>query len=271
MDRRMESRRVEVKDDVDRLLVVSDLHSFIEPLEVIDGFIDSWPGSVQVVVAGDILGGGASPAETLEWVRTHAGEFAVLGNHDEGSLRGGEGDHPPYTEAGGYQRLDRRQIEYTQALPLALELTWRGMHIRVTHGHRRLSGEDVSWMAKPSELLSWFGDPAVALTIVGHTHHPFVLEGDGCRVANCGSTAGLLLGLQHPDRSISSWGEEAVFKPPPEIYSTFLAITLGRDGLQVTIEHFKYDRAKALGRLREEKDPDFESKKLWLETGLVLE
>jgi hypothetical protein len=80
-----------------------------------------------------------------------------------------------------------------------------------------------------------------------------------------------LLGLQHPDGSVSSWGEEAVFKPPPEIYSTFLAITLERDGLQVTIEHFDYDRAKALGRLCEEQDPDFEARKLWLETGLVLE
>ena len=67
---------------------MSDLHSFVEPLEVIDGMIASWPGYVQVLVAGDILSGGVSPVETLEWVRTHAGEFAVLGNHDEGSLRG---------------------------------------------------------------------------------------------------------------------------------------------------------------------------------------
>jgi len=269
MDFRMERKRVEVKGDADTLLVMSDLHSFIEPLEVIDGIIASRPGAVQVAVAGDILCAGASPAETVEWVRTNGGEFAVLGNHDEVSLRGAAGDHPPYTEAGAYQRLDRRQIEYLQALPQVLELTWRGARIRVTHAHRTLSGEDVSWQAKPSELLSRFGDPAVDLTIVAHTHYPFVLEQDGCRVANCGSTAALLLGLQHPDGSISSWGDEVVFEAPTEIYSTFVAITLEGEELQVTTERFDYDRAKALGRLREEKDPQFENKKRWLETGIV--
>ena len=266
----MRSKRAEVSGDVDALLVMSDLHSFIEPLEAIDGIIASRPGRVQVVVAGDILSGGASPAETAEWVRTHAGEFAVLGNHDEVSLRGGEGDRPPYTEAGGYQRLDRRQIEYLRTLPQVLELTWQGKHIRVTHAHRRLSGEGVSWMAKPSELLSWFGDPAVDLTIVAHTHHPFVLEQDGCRVANCGSTAGLLLGLQHPDGSISPWGDEPMFEARAEIYSTFLGVTLEGGEPRVTIERFDYDRARALGRLRDAKDPYVEDRKRWLETGVVL-
>ncbi len=265
----METKRVEVNGDVDSLLVISDLHSFIEPLDVLDETIASWPGAVQVVVAGDIISGGATPAETLEWVRTHAGEFAVLGNHDEGTLRGGKDAEPPYTEAGGYQRLDRRQIEYMQALSFVLELTWKGKLIRVTHGHPRLSGEGVSFMAKPSELLCRFGDPAVDLTIVGHTHYPFVAEQDGYRVANCGSTCGLFLGMQYPDGSISPWGDETVFKAPPKIYSTFLAITLERGELVVTIERFDYDRAKALARLREElEDPDFEIQKRWLETGI---
>jgi len=266
----METRRIEVSETVDTLLVMSDLHSFFEPLEVLDEIIDSWSGSAQVVVAGDILSGGASPVETMEWARTRAGEFAVAGNHDEISLLGGEGEHPPYSEAGGFLRLDQRQAEYLQSLPFILDLSWKAKRIRVTHGHRRLTGEGVSWMAKPSELVSWFGDPAVALTIVGHTHHPFVAERDGGRVANCGSTAGLLLGVQHPDGSISSWGDEAVFEAPAQIYSTFLAITIDGGELQVAIERFDYDRAKALARLREANDPYLEDRIRWLETGLVL-
>lgn len=266
----METRRIEVSETVDTLLVMSDLHSFFEPLEVLDGIIDSWPGSAQVVVAGDILSGGASPVETMEWARTRAGEFAVAGNHDEVSLRGGEGEHPPYSEAGGFLRLDQLQAEYLQSLPFILDLSWKAKRIRVTHGHRRFTGECVSWMAKPSELVSWFGNKEVALTIVGHTHFPFVGEQDGGRVANCGSTAGLLLGLQHPDGSISSWGDEAVFEAPAQIYSTFLAITIDGGEVQVAIERFDYDRTKALARLREAKDPYLEDRIRWLETGLVL-
>ena len=268
----METKRIEVNKDVDTLLVMSDLHSFIEPLKVIDGIIASWPGSVQVVVAGDILDGGVRPAETLEWVRTYAGEFAVLGNHDKGILRVGEGDFRPYsaTSAGVYQRLDQRHIEYLQAMPYVLELAWRKKLIRVMHGNRTLSDEGVSFMTKPGEMFSRFADPAVDLTIVGHTHYPFVLEQDGCRMGNCGSTCALLLGLQHPDGSITSWGDEAVFKAPPEIYSTFLAITLEKGEIQVMIKRFDYDRAKAIERLREEKHPHLDKTKRVIETGIVI-
>ena len=266
----METRRIEVSETVNTLLVMSDLHSFVEPLEALDEIIDSWPGPAQVVVAGDILSGGASPVETMEWVRTRAGEFAVAGNHDEISRLGGEGEHPPYSEAGGFLRLDQRQAGYLQSLPFMLDLGWKAKRLRVTHGHRRPTGERVSWMAKPSELVSWFGDKEAALTIVGHTHHPFVAEQDGGRVANCGSTAGLLLGPQHPDGSISSWGDEPRFEAPARIYSTFLAITIDDGELQVAIERFDYDRAKALERLREANDPYLEDRIRWLETGLVL-
>ena len=48
----METRRIEVSETVDTLLVMSDLHSFFEPLEVLDEIIDSWSGSAQVVVGG---------------------------------------------------------------------------------------------------------------------------------------------------------------------------------------------------------------------------
>ena len=265
----MATKRIELNADVEGLLVLSDIHSFIEPLETIEGMIATWPRPVQVVVAGDILSGGANPVEVMEWVRTHAGEFAVLGNHDEAALRSGEDPAPVYTEAGGYQRLDQQQVEYINALPSVLELAWKGKLIRVTHGHRRLSGQDVAWTAKPSELLCWFADPAVDITTVAHTHYPFVAERDGSRVANCGSTAGLLLGMQHSDGSITSWGDEAVFEAPPSIYSTFLEITLEKDELHLTIKQFDYDRTKALSRLREQDDTHFKAMKRWLETGVV--
>ncbi len=118
----MQTRRIEVEADVDSLLVISDLHSFIEPLHALDVELASRSGSHQVVVAGDIISGGANPAEVVQWVRTNAGEFAALGNHDETALLGGEGEHPPYSEAGGFLRLNREQAEYYQSLPNVLEL-----------------------------------------------------------------------------------------------------------------------------------------------------
>ena len=266
----MKTERIEVNSHVDVLLVISDIHSFIEPLEVLEGLIAAQPGSTQVVVAGDLFSGGANPVEAMQWVRAHAGDCAVLGNHDEAVLRADREDAPVYSEAGAYQRFDQQQIEYLIALPGVLELAWKGKHIRIAHGHRRLSGEDVSWKSKPSELFSWFADPAVDITIVAHTHYPFIAERNGCRVANCGSVAGLLLGMQHSDGSITSWGDEAVFRAPPSIYSTFLEITLEKDELDVAIKQFDYDRTKALARLPEQGGQHFQAMKRWLETGVVL-
>ena len=265
----MQIERIDVDGDVDSLLVVSDLHSFIEPLEALDVALASRPGSAQIVVAGDIISGGANPAETVEWVRRNAGRFAVLGNHDEVAILGGEGDYPPYSETGGYLRLDSQQAEYYRSLPHVLELAWKGQVIRVLHGHRTSSEENVSWMAKPSEMLVRFGDPAVSLTVTAHTHYPFVAEQNGCRVANCGSACGLLLGQEHEDGSISSWGDEAVFEAPSQIYSTFLSIVIENGELKATIERFDYDRASAIQRLREVNDPYVESRQRWLETGVV--
>ena len=151
-----------------------------------------------------------------------------------------------------------------------LELVWEGACITVMHGDYTRSGDEVSWMAKPSEILECFADRASALTIVAHTHYPFVAEKEGSQVANCGATSGLLLGMKHEDGSISPWGDEPVFTPPAEIYSTFLSVTAERGGLQVTIERFDYDRAKAIRGLREAGHPHVEYKKRWLETGIVL-
>ena len=73
------------------------------------------------------------------------------------------------------------------------------------------------------------------------------------------------------DGTVTSWGDDPVFKPPPQIYSTFLSITMEKDQLKAEIEHFDYDRASAIKRLREVNHPHIEDRKLWLETGLVRE
>jgi predicted phosphodiesterase len=265
----VQTKRIDLNTDVDSLLIVSDLHSFIEPLQALDVAFASRSGSARVVVAGDTISGGANPAEVMEWVRKNAGEFAIVGNHDEAARRGGEGEHPPYSETGGYLRLDSGLAEYYQSLPHVLELAWKGQLIRVLHGHRTRAGEDVSWMAKPSEMLVRFGDPAVTLTVTAHTHFPFVAEQNGARVANCGSVCGLLLGREHEDGTVSSWGDEATFEAPARIYSTYLSLTVEQGELQVTIERFDYDRAAALDRLRAIDDPYIETRVRWLETGVV--
>lgn len=264
----MQTNQVDVNSNITHLLIMSDLHSFAEPLPVLDERIAEHGDRGQAIIAGDSFCAGPDPVETIEWIRSRAGEFVVLGNHDEVTLQGSEGEHPAFTEAGAYQRLNEEQIEYLRSLSQVLELTWHGKRIRVMHGHCTCAGEGVSWMSKPSEMIERFADPAMDLVVTAHTHFPFVAERDGCLVANCGAVSGLLLGLEHEDGHITSWGDEDEFTPPSQIYSTYLSVTEGAGKLSVEIEQFDYDRAKSIRRLEEEGEPNLERRRRWLMTGV---
>ena len=260
----MRTQSVQVNDQVERLVLVSDLHGFIEPLKVLDRVIEAYPEKVQVVAVGDYVVTGSRPAEAVEWVRRNAGRFAVRGNHDEGALAGAEGEHPPWTEPGAYVRLSCEQKEYLSELPDILELSWKGRRIRITHG-RRPSGEWVAWTATASEVFEFFADPSVELTVVGHTHHAFVRTDARCCVANCGSTSHLILGFKQDDGTVES-RTEAPFEPVSEMYSTYLSVTIDESNLEVRVERFDYDRQKEIQRLRDAGRLDIKELREQLET-----
>ena len=262
----MRTRSLRVSDDVERLLVVGDLHGYVEPLKTLDRVFGAYPDRVQVVAAGDYVVSGAKPAEAVEWVRRNAGEFAVTGNHDQGALAGADGKHPPFTEPGAFLRLSAEQRAYLSDLPDVLELSWKGRCIRVNHGRTR-SGAWASWMGKTDEVFALFADPSVALTIVAHTHCPFVRkDATGC-VANCGSTSCLILGHKRDDGTIQS-KTEIPFEPVSKIYSTYLSVTMDGSGLGVRVECFDYDRRKELECLEDIGDPNIERTRALLETGV---
>ena len=264
----MRTANVDIDDGIDRLLIVSDLHGYLGPLDMIDRAVADADGSVRIIASGDYFAGGCHPVETLDWVRSRAGECAVLGNHDELVQAGAEGDHPLYSEAGAFVQLDESQIEYLRNLPHALELRWRGFRIRILHGHRTLDEQGVPWTAKPRELLEHFGDASVDLTVLGHTHYPFVHHEDGLGVANSGSVSMVIFGSKQADGMIVPQGDEPVFKSESGIYSTFMWIAVEKGELLATIELFDYDREQALQDSRAAGDPNLQLRQVWLETGL---
>ena len=252
----MRTRSMQVDEEVGRLVVVSDLHGFTEPLGMLDGIIAAYPERVQVVAAGDYVASGLEPAETVEWVRRNAGQFAVIGNHDEGAITRAEGEHPPWTERGSSQRLSPEQREYLSELPDSLDLFWKGRLIRITHG-RMSSGEWINWLASEDEVFEAFADPSVALTITAHTHYPFVRRNEGGCLANSGATSYLVLGMKGDDGTMWSRTEG----PPelvPSIYSSYLCVTTDGADLEVAVERFDYDREKEIRGLLDAGRPTME-------------
>ncbi len=256
----------DVDAQIEKLLFVSDLHGFVEPLAVLDRVIASLSENVQVVAVGDYVVAGVRPAEVVAWVRQNAGRFAVKGNHDQGALAAAQGDHPAWTEPGAQIRLSGDQRDYLREIPDMLELSWRGSTIRVVHG-RKPTGEWVDWQLPCDAVFDFFADKAVDLTVTGHTHDPFVLERDGCRVANCGSTSMLIQAFKNDAGAVLS-RRKTPAEPLAEIFSTYLLVANDGTDLSAQVESFDYDRQKELQLLRDAGRPHIEALTALLETAV---
>ncbi|MCK5578496.1 MAG: metallophosphoesterase family protein [Planctomycetes bacterium] len=267
----MRTKKLKLNDDVDRLLVVSDVHSFLTPLQEFDKCRAKLPGRAQVIVGGDLFLGGSQPVETLEWVQKNAGEFVVLGNHDENVLRmPSAGDYPIYTEKGAWQRLSGDQKDYLSQFPYKLEVRWRDQIIRLTHGHRDLAGRSIpgeSFRSKPRELIDRYGDSKVALTILGHTHFSFTRKEGDIFLANSGTTCLPINAVREKDGTVVSQDDS---KNPlsADVRGSFLNVTENKGELSVEIGRFDYDREAILEEIVKDRPTRLKFWKSWLADGI---
>ena len=263
-DRRMPrprvTARVEVSAATERLVIVSDLHGYREPLEAIDQWLAQLSKPSVVFVNGDIFEGGIDGRYALEWTMRRATRRTTRGNHDSAIFKYLDADPslgqraPDDTELGAYREMTRDQLEFVKSLPDILDVRWRGRTLRLMHGHFNLrSPETTNWRLRPAELSELFADPAVDLTVIGHTHYPFINQGAAGALANPGTVAAQLFRYRDPSgREIDRRADDrnlAVDDSRP----SFLTITEADGRLQPTIERFDYDRE---GLLRRHADRD---------------
>ncbi len=261
-------KSLQINENIDKLIIVSDLHGFMEPLSVLDNILDQSEENIQIIAGGDYFVNGPYPSEVLDWVCAKAGEFAVLGNHDEGTITASEStDSPPFTEEGALRCLDSGQRAYLSAMPHILEVKWKSRLIRITHD-TTVSGDKFAWTARVPEVVDSLVDPEVDLTVCAHTHYPFIKKTAGTIIANTGSVSALLLGHRRPDGTITPKGDDDLFVPVPEIYSTYLSVTDNEGKLNIAIERFQYDIDIVLQQLQDFNHPLFEKFSIWFKTGV---
>lgn len=246
---------VEVSSCVQRLVIVSDLHAYREPLKALDTIVDQLDEPYVVLVNGDIFEGGIDGRFAVAWTMRHATGRTTRGNHDSGifgyldarpSL--GEGA-PDDTELGAYHTMAPDQLEFVKSLPDVLDVRWRGCSLRLMHGHFNLrTSESTNWRHTPAELSELFADPAVDLTVIGHTHFPFICRGAAGALANPGSVAAPLFRYRdHAGRDIDRRADDpslAVDDSRP----SFLTVTEQNGQLQPRIDRFDYNRTALLKR-----------------------
>jgi len=168
-----------------KVAVIADVHSNIQALEAVLDHIRSEKADL-VVCAGDIVGYGANPNECCAMAREVCG-FSVAGNHDVASLTGDSSGMNPYAAAAifwTHHTLTDGSKELLSSLKRSGRLNLGGVSVALYHGSPGDMNEYVYEDDVDEKLLE---DSGAAVTILGHTHIPYVRQLPSGLVLNPGS------------------------------------------------------------------------------------
>lgn len=258
-------------DGIEQLVVISDVHGHLQPLQLIDEILAGYDRKTQVIFNGDMFYGGPWPINVLEWVMKNAGELATLGNHDEAMLRCEASiskKEPPFTEAGTYQLLSEAQLEYIGNRPHRLELNWRGKRIVLMHGHITPDGAHGSWRSSPDQQAAVFVARGPDAYLLGHTHYAFVGQYSGSFLANSGSVSVPIVAVKSGDGLHAQSGRSGL-DSSDDRRSSFIRISESKSELSVELVRFDYDRDAALADMERAGHPEMDRQRRWMASGIL--
>ncbi len=180
------------------LILLSDIHGNLPALEVALTHVEKLDAH-QVLVAGDIVGDGPWPAETVDRlmeldvpvVRGNVDRGVTAMPEDEAELdrraRAGERDA---NRAWTALQLGAHRRHWLRSLPGQTIVEVSGMSILLLHGSP-LGDTDYIYPSVTSqgmrEKLRPLGGPRPDILVCGHSHLPFARQVNGVFVANAGS------------------------------------------------------------------------------------
>lgn len=173
-----------------KYLILSDIHSNIDALNAIDEEYDD------LLVLGDLVDYGASPIESVAWVKARASSV-VSGNHDFAMATGADCKSSPVSHALSVAtreffrpEMDENSLDLLRSMPLRNSIDANGAVFHLVHATPRdplyeyLNGDadENVWLAAVGNLAQ-----QDAWLFLGHTHRPFVRKIGKLTVVNPGS------------------------------------------------------------------------------------
>jgi putative phosphoesterase len=183
---------------------VATLYDVHGNLRALDAVLAEVPGDATIVVGGDVVAGGAQPAETLERLRALGDRVVWLrGNADRELMPGERELAPPGVLDETRALLTHEQIEFLHRLPPAARLD----DVLYVHASPR-NDEDIFTERTPEERIAFLFDGIDARVVVcGHTHMQFERTVAGRRVVNSGS-----VGMPYEDEPGAFWTLDLVHR-----------------------------------------------------------
>ncbi|HPP11793.1 MAG TPA: metallophosphoesterase family protein, partial [bacterium] len=148
--------------------ILADIHSNLEAFQAVLAFLKK--NRVEVmVIAGDVLGYGASPLECLQLLAGEQSVACVRGNHEEALLSGEFSRMRPEAVTSliwTRQQLNRFWIDYLASFPFII----CGANFALCHGaaDRPLSG----YLTSRDRAKRAFAARLHRICFCGHTHFP---------------------------------------------------------------------------------------------------
>ncbi|MEX2583307.1 MAG: metallophosphoesterase family protein [Gemmatimonadota bacterium] len=184
-----------------RLAFLSDLHGNLPALESALATAEA-KGAERFVIAGDVVGGGPFPSETIARLRDDGRCDVIRGNVDLSVLKlarrkkrkklqkRSAGNGKKANRAWTALALTQDDLAWLDSLPTRLAFEVAGSEVLVVHGSPRTDTEYIY----PSitsvglrRMLESHDGPEPRLLVSGHSHIPFAHQVEGTMVVNCGS------------------------------------------------------------------------------------
>jgi len=184
-----------------RLALLSDIHANAPALRAALQAV-SEHGVDRIIVAGDLVGDGPFPSETLDLLMGTEGLSAVRGNVDRRIVRLLEKkrkkierrldrkDRDDRNQAWTVLQIDNDQGSWLEGLPSQLSFAAEGLEVLVVHGSPLGDGDSIYPSITEEGLarkLAPLSDPRPDVLVSGHTHVPFARAMGPAFVINCGS------------------------------------------------------------------------------------
>ena len=179
--------------------LISDVHGNVEALASAWHLLaKSLPDDSLILNAGDNVGYGANPEETVQFLRRARNTITVQGNYDRviAKYPGKSDDYRKRWSKSRPEKLDAvkhdsdrisdETREWLLELPVAVDLEVIGLKVLLTHYGPR-SKEGIGKWTSDDELFELSNLTDADVVVCGHTHVPFVRRSGRVLFVNPGS------------------------------------------------------------------------------------
>lgn len=235
-----------------RIGIISDIHNNVIALEaVLRNFAEQ--RCERVICAGDIIGIGPYPEETVQRIKAIPNLIAVKGNHEKYLSEGIPTNYPNDVKMGyeemehhkwEHSQLSQSSIEFLNSLPYRVDFNEYGVNFSVMHYCMDCNNKYINYTPHPAEadLIRMFPEENRDVVIFGHDHARIICHSVSKWFINSGS-----LGCPAKDKGIA---RSAILEITDEnnILVNSIEVSYNSDKVIADIDLLKYPACEEIKR-----------------------